>query len=396
MEQPRIHISNQTIGITTMITDAWGGCEELWSESARLLRKAGYHTVVYKPVVHRSHPRIAAQIQDGVQFLELCPNRTVLSRARRKVFAKLRTWFDRSATSKLHSDPYYAFFRALRLAKPRLMLISQGINFDGMEYARICRQLHIPYVIISHKAVDFYWPTPFQREAFRSLYLQSEATYFVSQHNKRLTEEQFAIRLDRGGIVFNPIKSRRYVPYPPLEKTVRLCCVGRLFVGDKGQDILLRILSRSKWKDRPIHVTFVGAGPDETALRDLSAFLGVVDVSFTGFCEDMESIWQQHHALVLPSRCEGLPLTIIEAMFAGRPIITTHAGGNAELLEEGVTGFIGYAHEDSFEDALQRAWEKREKWEDMGRLAATKIASVVPASPEKEFVDILLTNHLCN
>lgn len=391
-----MRISNQTIGITTMITEAWGGCEELWSESAKLLRRAGYHIVVYKPVVHRSHPRIAAQIQDGVQFLELCPKRTVLVRVGRKIVAKLRSWFDRSTILKLHLDHYYAFYRALKHAKPRLMLISQGINFDGMEYAHICRQLHIPYVIVSHKAVDFYWPTPFQREAFRSLFLQSEATYFVSQHNKRLTEEQFAIRLDRGGVVFNPVKSRRYIPYPPLEKTVHLCCIGRLFVGDKGQDILLRVLSRSKWKDRPIHVTFVGAGPDEIALRDLSAFLGVVNVSFTGFCEDMELIWQRHHALVVPSRCEGLPLTIIEAMFAGRPIITTDAGGNADFLEEGVTGFISYANEDSFEEALQRAWEKRDRWKDMGRLAATKIGHIVPASPEKEFVDILLKNHLCN
>lgn len=384
------------IGIVTAIVDEWGGCEELWSKSVTHLQAQGYEVVVYKAVVHEAHPRIAAHKREGVEFIELCPRRSRFEQLWRKVSIKLNGLFNPALLPLLASDPYYAFFRALSHGvRPRLVLISQGINFDGMAYAYACKLLKIPYAIVSHKAVDFYWPSPLQRELFRTLYRHARANYFVSQHNKRLTEEQFAIRLDNARVVFNPVESTHYVDYPTLGDEVRLCCVGRLFIGDKGQDMLLRILSKPKWKSRSVSVTFIGAGKDEEALRDLAAFFDVVQISFEGYCDDMVQVWRRHHALVLPSRCEGLPLTIVEAMFAGRPVITTHVGGNAEFLEDGKTGFIGYAHEESFEEAMERAWNRRHEWEEMGRVAAAEIAEIVPESPEKVFVN-MLTNQLCN
>ena len=54
-------------------------------------------------------------------------------------------------------------------------------------------------------------------------------------------------------------------------------------------------------------------------------------------------IWAEHHALVLPSRFEGMPLVVVEAMLCGRPCIVTDVGGNAELIRDGINGFLAKA-----------------------------------------------------
>src|SRR3546814_14979498 len=101
--------------------------------------------------------------------------------------------------------------------------------------------------------------------------------------------------------------------------------------------MLIRLLSQPKWRSRPVIVNFVGTGPDETVLKELAQLLGVNNINFHGHIDNVYELWSRSHALVLPSRTEGLPLVIVEAMMAGRPVITTDVGGNKEFLEEGVT-----------------------------------------------------------
>jgi len=103
-------------------------------------------------------------------------------------------------------------------------------------------------------------------------------------------------------------------------------------------------------------------------------------------------MWKQYHALILPSRSEGLPLSLVEAMAAGRIAIISKAGGNTELIEEGITAFSGHSNEESFEEAMEIAWTKRDLWEEMGKTAASHIVQRIPKSPEKDFIDHLLNS----
>jgi glycosyltransferase involved in cell wall biosynthesis len=63
-------------------------------------------------------------------------------------------------------------------------------------------------------------------------------------------------------------------------------------------------------------------------------------VIFTGFRHDLENVFAALDLLALTSHNEGLPVTIIEAMTAGIAVVATDVGGVAELVEEGVTGFL--------------------------------------------------------
>jgi glycosyltransferase involved in cell wall biosynthesis len=118
--------------------------------------------------------------------------------------------------------------------------------------------------------------------------------------------------------------------------------------------------------------------------------LQLKNVRFTGHLENISDIWKEHHALVLPSRSEGLPLVVLEAMAAGRPVIATTAGGSRELVTEGITGFIGEAGQESFEQAMERAWQERDRWKTMGEAAYDHIINQVPKSPETDFANCLI------
>jgi glycosyltransferase involved in cell wall biosynthesis len=85
-----------------------------------------------------------------------------------------------------------------------------------------------------------------------------------------------------------------------------------------------------------------------------------------------------------------MPLALVEAMMCGRPGIVTTVGGNAELVEDRVTGFLAAPVEDSLDAALEDAWERRHDLHEMGRLAAFKVRELIPPDPAGEFAHLLL------
>lgn len=388
-------MSKGTIVVATAIMDAWGGSEELWSKTASVLQQDGYSIVLCKHRVDADHPKIARHIKEGVQPITTSPRKPFLVRLYWKIVLKLFRIFrinpNKGKPGFALSYDAITFKSYLKKNPPKLVLISQGINFDGLGYAYACMDLGIPYTIVSHKAVDFYWPPTYYRNDMREVLLRAQRCFFVSQHNMRLTEEQFGVRFDNGEVVFNPVKPTEYIPYPENSDVFRLCCIGRLFALEKGQDMLLRVLSQDKWKNRPIHVSIIGSGPDEEVLKEMATLLDTPNVSFAGQVHNVYDLWAHSHALIMPSRTEGLPLVIVEAMMAGRPVITTDVGGNKEFLEEGVTGFIGYAHDESLDETLERAWQNRARWKEMGERATVAIRKTVPACPERIFADKLIS-----
>lgn len=375
-----------TIAIISTCIEEWGGSEELWGRSVPLLQAAGMKVVVYKDRISREHPRWVALARSGVELGEIGLTRWSFF-ARKALLRPLgRYWY---WSQELRRN----FTRRLRTDRPAMVVIAQGINFDGLDYAQECLQEGVPYVIICQKAVEFFWPQPDQRPGMTNALEQAKKCFFVSRHNHELTEEMFGIRLNNTQLIFNPVdRSNGPVPYPADSSVYRLACIGRLFIIDKGQDILIRLLNRAKWRERPIELTFIGSGVDRGGLEAMARLLGVTNVHFEGQRNDIREMWQHFHALALPSRSEGLPLVVLEAMAAGRVVITTTAGGSQEVIKDGVTGFIGEAGTESFDQALERAWERREEWAAIGMAACKDLPNRLPESPaEAEFVKTLTT-----
>lgn len=366
-------VSARRFTIVSTCPDPWGGSEELWSGAAQVLSANGHRLSIFKTSLDQTHPRIQ-------QLKSL--SCTVRNLRRLPAPQPLIT------RSHLFSMAVH-----LTVRRPDLVIISQGDNYDGLHFGYLCRKLRIPYALVSHKAADHFWPPDKSRRYRREVFAGAVRCFFVSEHNRRLTEEQNGMTLTNAEVVRNPylVTADGPLPWPGREmECLRLACVARLYLLDKGQDILLRVLAGEKWKGRKLHVSFYGSGVNGEALADLAARLGLRNVSFEGQTEDVLGIWKNHHALVLPSRAEGMPLALVEAMMCGRPCVVTKVGGNAEVVQDGVTGFLATPDEDSIDAALEEAWTRRGELRQMGERAALRIRELVPANPAEDFADALL------
>lgn len=134
------------------------------------------------------------------------------------------------------------------------------------------------------------------------------------------------------------------VALPKSEVNVRqkfdLIFVGRL-VKAKGIDILLDAIARLKAEGFFVRTAIVGDGPLRASLREKAIALGIENlVEFLGLRKDVPDLMQQSKIFVLPSRWEGLPLALLEAMGLGIPIIAAAVGGVTNLIQNGRDGLL--------------------------------------------------------
>lgn len=376
-EQPRriAFISSNSLG--------WGGSEELWNAAAAELAADGHVVAAMKPGLGRDGRverlrRLGVRLTD-LRRLPLVPDRLVGLLAR-------FSWLVEIVVRSLRLG------FALRGFRPELVVLSQGGNTEGLFYAKRIQRLGTPYVLIVQKVAEMYWPSDEQLGELRSVYAGARRCLFVSEHNLRLHEEQLGMKLANAEVVRNPflVPWDAPAPWPGEERGLRLACVGRIYPREKGQDILLRVLARERWRGRPVSLTFFGAGGHREGLEATAAYLGLANVTFAGFASDVAAIWSDHHALLLPSHCEGLPLALVEAMLSGRVAIVTDVAGHKEMIEDGVTGFLAAAPTaDHVDEALERAWQRRSQWRQIGEAAAAHARALVPPKPERVLADKL-------
>jgi glycosyltransferase involved in cell wall biosynthesis len=138
-------------------------------------------------------------------------------------------------------------------------------------------------------------------------------------------------------------------------------------------------------------VNLFGNGSSRTVLERLAKLFELRNVTFGGYQENIEALWSTHHALILSSRIEGMPLALVEAMLCGRPAIVTDVGGNCEMIEDNINGFVAPAPTaDLFDEALERAWQRRAEWPALGRSAQLTARKLVPADPGGVMAEKLL------
>jgi sugar transferase (PEP-CTERM/EpsH1 system associated) len=114
--------------------------------------------------------------------------------------------------------------------------------------------------------------------------------------------------------------------------------VGRL-VPPKGHTYLLDAATRLRDRAPKLRIAIVGDGPLRPALEAQTRSLGLSDtVIFTGIRREVPEILALLDLFVLPSLWEGLPIALLEAMAAGRPVVATRVGGVPEVVVDGTTG----------------------------------------------------------
>jgi glycosyltransferase involved in cell wall biosynthesis len=132
-----------------------------------------------------------------------------------------------------------------------------------------------------------------------------------------------------------------FSPIPQGTKTVLV--LGRLAPEKRG-DMALRVLQQLS-SDLPIYLLFVGTGPCLEQLRRMARDLGVRDrVRFVGYQEDVRPFIRVSDVLLVTSKIEGLPNSVLEAQAMGVPVVASAVDGVPEIIENGHNGFLVSGH----------------------------------------------------
>lgn len=116
--------------------------------------------------------------------------------------------------------------------------------------------------------------------------------------------------------------------------------VGRMTSVKQAPDVL-RTVRRLHDRGVDAGLVMVGDGPDRSELEALASELGIAEATrFVGFQDDVGPWYHAFDALLLPSRSEGTPVTAIETLAAGRPVVATRVGGVPDVVQDGVDGFL--------------------------------------------------------
>lgn len=116
--------------------------------------------------------------------------------------------------------------------------------------------------------------------------------------------------------------------------------VGRL-APIKNHGLLLEAAARLASQGRPCHFAIVGGGTEEAALRERARSLGVEDrVTFLGWRRDLDRVYAGSDVVALTSSNEGTPVALIEALAAGRAVVSTEVGGVRDVLQDGALGLL--------------------------------------------------------
>ena len=360
--------------VSTMHSGSWGGSEELWSQAALKLRREG----------HQVFASIVSWIRDCDQVVELAKNGIQVETHSPHLGLARSTW----QNFKYGGPKYY---HRLKQFDPDLIVISQGHNSGGFDWAKVAREISKPYVVIVQCNGDQWWFGDQLNDAVET-YTRAQKVLCVSHRNLDLLRIQLGEPLLNAEVIWNPFSVLpNPIPAWPEETGVwRMVCPARLFPPAKGQDLLLQILALPQWRSRSVELNLFGTGPDELALRRMVTMLKLQNVHFRGYASNVLDIWKQNHMLVLPSRYEGVPIVMVDAMWCARPAVVTDVGDNASLCVEGETGFVASAPTvSSFSEAMERAWQRREDWQQFGLAARTRAEELIPSDPISVYCDTL-------
>lgn len=365
--------------VSTLKGSPWGGSEELWTAACLRARADGHGALVSR-----------------YEWDEIPPKLTELERAGAKVSFRPRR---PNKIARLFPRP--AWLREIETFDPDVVCLSQGGAYEcaGHRSARplikwLGRSRAALVNVIQFNARDTSLGTA-AAEYARWLYNRASANAFVAQENIDMAAERLGIAIPRALVVNNPVnlRDRSALAWPSeADGVARLACVARLDARTKGQDMLLEVLGRSEWKARAWTLSLFGEGPDRGRYEEQIKALGIADrVKFRGFTSDVRAVWAEHHALVLPSRAEGTPLAMLEAMLLGRVCMVCNVGGCAGWVDDGVEGFI--APRPVLEDvaaAMERLWQAKGRWREMGETARRRADRQLGPDPGADLLRLLM------
>lgn len=371
-----------------MAGSPWGGSEELWSRAAIRMAHEGHAVFACVRAWPQPVKQVQALAQSGVKVYHRTEQLPLTQRAMNKLAHK--------AGLKPPYGTQVWLRRLLKETQPDLVVVSQGGISDGLQAMETAYQLKIPYMSVVQANSESFWPSDEIADRLLVVATHARLNMFVARSNRDLFFRQIGQKLNNCCIVWNPPNPTAVCDgsWPVTDVELSLACVARLDPIAKGQDILFEVLAQPQWHERSVRLHLYGTGMNPRSLSRHAKSLGIeAKVRFEGYVPDVSAIWKKHHALILPSRYEGTPLALVEAMLCGRPVICTSVAGMADLAQDTFNGFIAEtASIPHLSDCMERAWSNTGELEKLGQNARKRIKYLMPKDPIDEFKQRLISD----
>ena len=183
--------------------------------------------------------------------------------------------------------------------------------------------------------------------------------------------EQYQLKKENIPVIFNAIdlsKCRTKASYEILN-SFKIIHIGR-FNEVKNHRMLIKVFASFCKMYPDSCFELIGDGNLEEPCKIYANELEIDNhVVFHGACADVHEFLSDADVFVLPSLCEGIPLTVIEAMGSGMPIVATAVGGVPDMITDEVNGLLVSVDEKELLDALCRLRDEKELRERLGRSA---------------------------
>lgn len=357
---------------STLESVTWGGSEQLWSDVVMHIQNKG-HDIITNTIFWPDTPPVLKKIEQLGGKLTVRPNTHISAGTVYKLKNKINA---------------LKWKNQVRSFNPDIILISAGGAFDNaiLQHGEWLLSLNKPIFIVCQYLLEYEYMEPERRTFFTNFFKQTSHIFFVSERNKEVAEKTLATNFNNASIIRNPIKITEAPTSYPTEEIYYMAVVARLELPVKGFDILADVLSQPQWQKRNLHINIYGTGLHESFIKQLFSHCELNDiVTFHGYTEDVKSIWDKNHIMLLPSRGEGTPLSLLEAGFCKRAAIVTDVGGNAEIIVNGLNGFVADAPVvKCLAETMEHAWQKRTEWKQMGYNAREVIDKLYDKNPVEE------------
>jgi L-malate glycosyltransferase len=212
----------------------------------------------------------------------------------------------------------------------------------------------------------------------------------VSEATKKEYIQQ-GISCNRIGVIYNGIDIDQIRPNRSRESVLDgfglsrdaqlVGLVGRLCPA-KGQETLIKAIPEIMRSQKDAYFIFVGKdlesnGPYQEKLEQLAHDLGVQHrIIFTGYRSDVADLVNAFDVMVLPSKVEGLPLVLLEAMALRKAIVASDVGGVSELIRSNETGFLLNSEDvQGFANAIVQFLEQPVLRNEFGARSRDRVAS---------------------
>jgi len=245
---------------------------------------------------------------------------------------------------KQHSEEQisHAVLSAIDEVRPDVVHVHCGSPRSAVLPRKVTLNASLPLIVTEHYVAPDLEITAEQLQSIKRIYMQTYAVIAVCDENRRLLQNKFGLQAKRQMVIRNGVTmpANKHTPDAALVNFKSI--TSARLTHQKGIDVLIRAVAALP-KEIRARATFtvVGDGEDAAQLKKLAADLRVSEcVDFPGWSNDVPGLLATHDLFILPSRAEGQPIALMEALAAGLPCIASAVSGIPELLGEGAFGAL--------------------------------------------------------